>query len=423
MNPSDVSLSWFYLATFLAGGVVGLSEIVSRYKDAPMNAATTWPGILYCLLNAGGSAAALALMLQMGWFKDLATGPVSNLIMQSILAATGTMAIFRSSLFTVRVGNADVSIGPAAFLQILMTATDRAVDRARAQPRAAAVQRIMTDIDFQKAKQALPTLCFGLMQNVSIQEQDTFGTIVAKLDSADMDDVFKTNNLGLALMNLVGEDVLSQAVGMLREDIAEIPQPIVQSLETLGLLRNLTFEASGRQLVEGCIFLANKSGDGKTNAGIDAEHGRIGAMTVSDRQKILLLSAALIGRFGEPLLKLALRALPENDPPRSLIPSPGPGAGDPRPGRSRDSGACHRCMPHPRQPRAGRRAPAATGHRGGADRVAAGIGHPAAPVPGQCPDRPLRRGNRSAERWRVLGVEADRGVRNVAPPVTFPGCS
>lgn len=322
MNPSDVSLSWFYLATFLAGGVVGLSEIVSRYKDAPMNAATTWPGILYCLLNAGGSAAALALMLQMGWFKDLATGPVSNLIMQSILAATGTMAIFRSSLFTVRVGNADVSIGPAAFLQILMTATDRAVDRARAQPRAAAVQRIMTDIDFQKAKQALPTLCFGLMQNVSIQEQDTFGTIVAKLDSADMDDVFKTNNLGLALMNLVGEDVLSQAVGMLREDIAEIPQPIVQSLETLGLLRNLTFEASGRQLVEGCIFLANKSGDGKTNAGIDAEHGRIGAMTVSDRQKILLLSAALIGRFGEPLLQLALRALPENDPPRSLIPSP-----------------------------------------------------------------------------------------------------
>lgn len=325
MNPTDCTppVFWFYLATFLAGGVIGLSEIISRYKDAPLNAATTAPGIVYCLLNAGGAAGALALMLQMGWFKDLAPGPVGNLIMQSILAATGTMAIFRSSLFTVRVGNADVSIGPAAFLQILMTATDRAVDRARAQPRAAAVQRIMTDIDFQKAKQALPTLCFGLMQNVSIQEQDTFGTIVAKLDSADMDDVFKTNNLGLALMNLVGEEVLARAVDMLRADIAEVPQPIVQSLETLGLLRAVTFAGSGKPLIEGCVFLSNKSSDTKINGDLDAERLRISAMTVSDRQKILLLSAALIGRFGEPLMQLALRALPENDPPRSSIPSPG----------------------------------------------------------------------------------------------------
>jgi hypothetical protein len=318
------SLSWWFLiVTGLAGGLVGLSEITSRYKDAPLRAVLTVPGAFYCALNALGAVGALALIRQMGWFPNLAEDAVSNFLMQAMIAATGTMALFRSSLFTVRVGNADVSIGPAAFLQILMTATDRAVDRARAQPRARTVQEVMKGVDFQKAKQALPALCFGLMQNVSVQEQDTFGTIVAKLETAEMDDAFKANNLGLSLLTLVGQDVLREAVAMLRADIAETPKPIVQSLETLALLRRVTFAASARPLMEMCLFIANKADDADTGGSLRSDQERIERMTVSDTQQIMLLSAVLIARFGEPLVQMALRALPENDPPRSLLPSAG----------------------------------------------------------------------------------------------------
>src|SRR5262249_41815242 len=145
---------------------------------------------------------------------------IKRLIIQSLVAGFSAMALFRTSLFTIRVANADIGIGPAAFLQILLSAADRATDRTRAKPRARAVQEIMSGISFGRAKQALPSLCFGLMQNVGVEEQRTFGTVVNQLETAQMDDVFKANNLGLALMNVVGEGVLRQAVTMLRKDIS-----------------------------------------------------------------------------------------------------------------------------------------------------------------------------------------------------------
>lgn len=44
------------------------------------------------------------------------------------------MAFFRSSLFTIRVGDKDVPLGLGLILQVLLDVTDRAVDRGRADP-------------------------------------------------------------------------------------------------------------------------------------------------------------------------------------------------------------------------------------------------------------------------------------------------
>ena len=45
------------------------------------------------------------------------------------------MALFRTSLFTVRAGDRDVGVGPGSLLQTLRDAVDREVDRARGQAR------------------------------------------------------------------------------------------------------------------------------------------------------------------------------------------------------------------------------------------------------------------------------------------------
>lgn len=308
------------VAAFLVGGVVGFSELISRYRDAPLRAATSIPGGFYCPVNALSALSALLLIRAMDWLPALATTPDKTLLLQTILAATGAMAFFRSSLFTVRINNTDIGVGPAAFLQILMTATDRAVDRTRAQPRAEAVRQIMANIDFSKAREALPALCFNLMQNVSATEIEAFNTQISRLRTSEMDDSLKANNLGLALMNVVGRHVLAQAVSILRDDIRELPQPIAQDLKTLSLLRNLTLTDAGALLVEQCLFLT-----GRMNATEDGqaqnELTRVRALGVSERQKMLLLSASLIGRFGESVVQLALESLPENDPPRALTPS------------------------------------------------------------------------------------------------------
>jgi hypothetical protein len=308
------------VAAFLVGGMVGFSELISRYRDAPLQAATSIPGGFYCLANGLSALAALVLIREMEWLDTLADTPTKTLLMQTILAATGAMAFFRSSLFMVRINSTDLGVGPAAFLQILMTATDRAVDRTRAQPRAEAVRDIMANIDFTKAREALPSLCFNLMQNVSPLEIEAFNTQIARLQASAMDDSLKANNLGLALMNVVGRQVLAQAVSMLRDDIAELPRPVAQDLKTLQLLRNLTLSEAGAALVEQCLFLTDRIAT-QDDDDAQKELARIRQLGVSDRQKMLLLSASLIGRFTEAVVQSALASLPANDPPTPITPS------------------------------------------------------------------------------------------------------
>lgn len=323
----------FHLLVLFFGAAIGTSELVSRYRDAPFRALLTRPALLYIVLNALASVGALALIRQMRWLDDVGGGDASSkLVIQAMVAGLGAMALFRSSLFMVRVGSTDVGVGPAGFLQVLLSAADRACDRTRAGPRAKAVGEIMQGISFSKAKQALPTLCFNLMQNVSAEEQRTFGIAVKELEAAEMDEVFKSNNLGLALMNVVGEDLLRQAVGILKSEITAQPRAVIQSLVTLQLMRNLDFDRSGRDAVECCIILSGQVGNDKARTDLDTAFKVIERQGVPSGQKALLLSQLLIGKFGEETVQMVLRSLASGpgqgglpqvgQPPETVVPSP-----------------------------------------------------------------------------------------------------
>jgi hypothetical protein len=308
-------MPWFYLVAGALGAVVGASELISRFRDAPDRALRTGSAWLYILLNASASLVAYSLVRAIPTLNTLIGGSEdgpSKQLMQALAAGISAMALFRSSLFTIRVGNTDIGIGPAAFLQILLVAADRATDRARAQPRAQAVQGIMGGISFSRAKEALPSLCFGLMQGLTTEEQVTFGVAVKALEASDMEDTFKANSLGLSLMNLVGEKVLREAVTMLRGDISAQPKPIVQSIPTLQLLQTVSFAESKDTLLDGSLFVANKMQDATVCHALRDALTRIEALTISDRQKLLLLSSELISRLGEGSVQYVLKCLQEN---------------------------------------------------------------------------------------------------------------
>ena len=129
------------------------------------------------------------------------------------------MALFRSSLFNVRIGDADVPVGPSSFLKVLLDAADRGVDRGRAKSRVTEVMNAMTGVSFQKAQAGLPVFCFELMQNVPEQDQRVVADELNKLSAAAMDDEIKAVVLGLKLMNVVGADVLLKAVESLAPKI------------------------------------------------------------------------------------------------------------------------------------------------------------------------------------------------------------
>lgn len=302
----------FSIITFLLGATIGMSELVSRYRDAPMWAIVTRPGIIYILLNGAAAWGAFGLIRRLHWMASAGGGdPLNQLIVEALAAGTGAMALFRSSLFTVRVGNTDIGIGPSAFLQILLSAADRSCDRERAAPRAASVQKIMAGISFSHAKEALPALCFGLMQNVTFEEQQALGSEVSLLTASPMDEAFKPNSLGLLLMNVVGERVLSQAVDMLRAEITAPPRPIVNSLQLLQLVHLVPF-SKATQIHDTAEFLAARPVS-SVREELTSAIAKIGAMDNTDRQKTLLFISVLKAKYGEEIVRVALQSLPENE--------------------------------------------------------------------------------------------------------------
>jgi hypothetical protein len=202
-------LEWLAAAALGAG--VGLAELVTRYRDEPIALPGSVSFWVYLLLNAGASALAFQFVQVFGWTFGLAPGPAQTTT-QVLVAGLSAMALFRSSLFTLRIGDTDLDVGPSALLTSLLAVVDRAVDRRRATGRSKSVSTIMSNVAFDKAKLSLPAYCLQLMQNVPLEEQQRLRTSVDALGLVAMDDELKSLNLGLLLINIVGPTVLQAAV-------------------------------------------------------------------------------------------------------------------------------------------------------------------------------------------------------------------
>jgi hypothetical protein len=215
--------TWLDWATVAAlGGIVGISELVSRYKDAPATALKSRPAIFYIAVNCAASLGALGLIHANGWFA-------STRWTQILMAGIGAMAFFRTSLFVVRAGDRDVGVGPSGFLQIFLTAADQAVDRQRAAARSEAVIAAMKGVDYAKAIVVLPPYCLALMQDISQDDQQALGQALEELEQSTEDQPVKALLLGIELMNVVGLDVLSMAVQSLGDEIRCAPPAVAKA--------------------------------------------------------------------------------------------------------------------------------------------------------------------------------------------------
>lgn len=213
-----------YLAAGTFGGLVGTAELITRYRDDPRKAVLSMAAATYILVNVIASASALYLLHVFDFkfgFRAAQTEQIR--VVQVLVAGIGSAVLFRSAVLSVVVGDQLVNLGPSAILAILTSAADRAVDRRRAQVRSRTIAECMTNVSFEKAAAALPTFCWGAMQNASKQEVDAVENIVNGLQSAanaDVPDQVKAYILGFALLNVVGESVLRQIADALRSEIS-----------------------------------------------------------------------------------------------------------------------------------------------------------------------------------------------------------
>ncbi|GAA2821463.1 hypothetical protein [Nonomuraea rubra] len=244
-----------YLAVVLIGALVALAELVSRYRDDPAGALFSVPAILYLAVNAGGAAAALWMVVQFGWTFG-ATGD-SVAFTQVLVAGFGSGALFRSSLFNVTAGDQVIGVGPSAVLTVILSATDRAVDRGRARLRSKDVHDIMSGYPFERGSDALLQYSMAALQNFTPAESKVIEDRIASLRSgreATLPDQVKSYVLGLSLQALIGVKVLRQLVDSLRPVFAEAPPAEQVLLEILRIngkceLRKLQAR-SGLQLFE-----------------------------------------------------------------------------------------------------------------------------------------------------------------------------
>jgi hypothetical protein len=163
----------------------------------------------------------------------------------------------------------------------------------------------MRGVSFERAKLALPLHCFSLMQNVSIAEQTQVLQTIDALATKSMSDEVKAYNLGLLIMNVVGEDVLEKAIAVLGPPILGPPSDDPPVLAQAAMLKQDDMLA----LVDICVALDPLARSDKSAKKIQEE---ISAATkdvkvVSDQNLVAL--ALLRTRFGSTTVHGALALL------------------------------------------------------------------------------------------------------------------
>ena len=200
-----------HLLVALIGALVGVAELVDRYRDAPASVLMSGSALLYCSLNAIAAIAALTAV--QGFDISFGVTDTESLPWVQVFASGfSAMAVLRSSFMMVRINDREIGIGPSSLLQIVLGAADRNVDRMRAEARAEEAATIMEGVSFEKAFPDLSTYCLALMQNLPETEQAQLGRELSALDQADLNEEIKVLTMGLTLMNFVGPDVLKAAV-------------------------------------------------------------------------------------------------------------------------------------------------------------------------------------------------------------------
>lgn len=207
-----------YLAVAALAGLVGVTEILSRYRDVPLIVLREWPAWTYIGTNAAAGMLALLVIDAFDWsFGDDFTARVQR-VLQVVTAAFGALAIMRTAVIQIRVEDRDVHVGPHWLLNVLLGFTANRMSIRRASHVQGITSRIMSDVDFDQAKQQLPSYCFSLMKTPE-DAQKAVSREVTSFDIPTMANKTKSLQLGLVLLDLVGEDVLAQAVETLSDEI------------------------------------------------------------------------------------------------------------------------------------------------------------------------------------------------------------
>ncbi len=199
-----------WLLAFAVGLGTSLVELLSRYRDEPIKViATSQFAWVYLLLNGCLALGAHAILLDSSFTTVDTQTQRAGL---AVAAGLGAAVILRSRVFTARLGDEQISIGPGYVVDQLLGIIDAQIDRRRALQRVQIVVDVMKDKDFDGARIHASTMITGSRQNLSLQEQKDLANQIREVDDRKIPDQEKAYALGFILLDFMGEEFLKAVV-------------------------------------------------------------------------------------------------------------------------------------------------------------------------------------------------------------------
>lgn len=203
------------LFCFLLGCIYSFCELLAKFRNARLILIIAW-GWVYLIFN--GFIAVLAFFI----LKDFnfVQSTYTSIEGKKILIAAGTsMVIIRSWIIAVPVGSdkkknkkdsTENSLSP--IIKIILSYVEREFDTARGAFYRDKINRIMLNVDFEKAFIAIPLTCNNMLVTLTADDGKDIVTRLTKISKTPVDNETKLLNLGLVMMDHINFGLLKVIV-------------------------------------------------------------------------------------------------------------------------------------------------------------------------------------------------------------------
>lgn len=204
------------LLAFLLGSILGMAEIISRYRDEPLKAMRSSYGFFYILFNGIISFLGFFLILR---YPDV-FGVANDRLKTAFVAGFGAMVVMRSRIAVIKgPDNKEISIGPDYAVNAFLQLIDTNIDRFRAARRQEIVIANLSNIrSFGSFDEAAKYLFASLLafQHLDDALKSQLNAIVSEYDKQILPIDIKYLAIGFVFLTIVGEkhyaSVLKNAV-------------------------------------------------------------------------------------------------------------------------------------------------------------------------------------------------------------------
>jgi hypothetical protein len=207
---------------YAVGALVGVTEILMRFRDEPLWAVNSGPGTVYAVLNGLGSVLAFCLIRYLDiWFGATPDSAIGN-VLQVLTAGVGAMSFLRSGIFISKAsaGDADIALGPAVVLQRILDVLSNQVDRQRAVERDRFIATVAQRLGSGSELTEFAAYAMALMQTLTKEAENSIGEALREIQAGSWSPLRKNQIAALLLLNCVGEDALRAALERMTTDPA-----------------------------------------------------------------------------------------------------------------------------------------------------------------------------------------------------------